>query len=274
MLDLAQATGQIAVVVGGSKGIGKEIASTLVREGADVVILARGQAGLDAARTELIDEHFTSEAQMQFRKRDLRAYSVDATDAAAVAAVLDTIVEDMGIGMGNHARGIDILVNAAAIGQSFTPTFDTTVADFRADFDAHMSANIEPVLVMTNAMLTKVMIPAAAGQIINVSCKLGRVFPTAPAGPMSFGFSYSKLALEALTVSFAQQYSKIRFNILVPGRVVTPGFPNLEGEVAEFQEPEHVAYGVQALLEIDMSGEVINCETEMKIRNPESVSEA
>ena len=60
----------------------------------------------------------------------------------------------------------------------------------------------------------------------------------------------------------------------MPGRVVTPGFPNLEGEVAEFQEPEHVAYGVQALLEIDMSGEVINCETEMKIRNPESVSEA
>lgn len=83
---------------------------------------------------------------------------------------------------------------------------------------------------------------------------------------MSFGFAYSKFAIESLTAAFANQYEakKLRFNVLVPGRTLTTGFPLLDGEIGEQFSPDHVAAGLLCMLDIDMTGEVIDAVQEMK----------
>ena len=60
-----RAAGKVAVVVGSSAGLGLEMASVLVQEGANVALLARNKANLDAARELLVTEYFTSEAQVR-----------------------------------------------------------------------------------------------------------------------------------------------------------------------------------------------------------------
>ena len=161
-----RAGGKVAVVVGGSQGLGFELASVLVREGANVALLSRKKAGLNSAREMLITEHFTSEAQMQFRERSLKVYECDGCNQASVDATIDAVLADF--------EKIDILINAAGIGKGFEPSCKSTVEDFRADFDQHFSGNVAPVLNVTNAVLEKAMIPAGEGQVINVSCKTGR----------------------------------------------------------------------------------------------------
>ena len=83
---------------------------------------------------------------------------------------------------------------------------------------------------------------------------------------MSFGFAYSKFAVENLTATYATQYEakRLRFNVLVPGRTLTAGFPLLDGEIGEQYSPDHVGAGLRSLLDIDMTGEVIDAVQEMK----------
>ena len=94
-MDL-QLTGKRALVTGGNRGIGREIARALVEEGADVMLAARDADRLAAAAAEL----------GELSGRPVRAHVCDTGDAAAVELLARTAQEQLG--------GIDILVNAAA----------------------------------------------------------------------------------------------------------------------------------------------------------------
>jgi len=89
-------TGKRAVVTGGSRGIGLAVAKALAAEGADVALLARDKAALEAAR----------ETVAAASGRRVLAVSADTGDDESVRAAVRAVVEGLG--------GVDILVNAAA----------------------------------------------------------------------------------------------------------------------------------------------------------------
>jgi NAD(P)-dependent dehydrogenase (short-subunit alcohol dehydrogenase family) len=93
-MDL-QLAGKRAIVTGASRGIGYAVAAALAAEGADLVLVARDQAALDAAAERLARPG-----------RRVLAVAADTTDDHAVRAMADRTVTELG--------GVDILVNAAA----------------------------------------------------------------------------------------------------------------------------------------------------------------
>merc|ERR1719181_1970324 len=84
------------------------------------------------------------------------------------------------------------------------------------------------------------------------------------ADPMSFGFGYSKFALETLSHAYAHEYEdqRIRFNILVPGRVYSDGFPHRMGDLGHEYDPDHIRKGLLCMLDTDMNAEVVEAVAE------------
>ncbi|MBT6680626.1 MAG: SDR family NAD(P)-dependent oxidoreductase, partial [Chloroflexi bacterium] len=89
-------TGKVAIVTGGSDGIGKAAATAMAEEGAKVAIVSRTQADLDAAAADIKSETGNN---------DILGIAADVTDEAQVQSMVDTVVGTWG--------GLDILVNNA-----------------------------------------------------------------------------------------------------------------------------------------------------------------
>src|SRR4051794_30958269 len=98
-------SGKRAIVTGGSRGIGKAVATTLVQEGCDVAIVARGQEALAASAAEI----------SKATGARVVPITADTGSDESVRAMVATAVDDLG--------GVDILVNSAAkpMGQSAPP---------------------------------------------------------------------------------------------------------------------------------------------------------
>ena len=108
--------GKVALVTGGSRGIGKAIAATLAASGAKVMISSRKQDALDAAAAEMDGEVAT--------------YAANAGDPAAARAVVAATVERFG--------GLDILVNNAATNPYYGPTMEVDEARFDKTFQVNL----------------------------------------------------------------------------------------------------------------------------------------
>ena len=94
-------------------------------------------------------------------------YVCDVTDQDAVDKVIDEVLSEF-------EGKIDVLVNCAGEGTPFEPKVTSTVEDFKADFDSHMSANVQSFICPVKAVLEKAMVKAQDGQVISLSCALGR----------------------------------------------------------------------------------------------------
>src|SRR5262245_31085187 len=112
-MDL-QLTGKVALVTGGSRGIGKAIAIQLAREGVDLVLAARAKDRLEAAAAEIAGK----------AKRKVVAIAVNTGDDASVKAMGEQALAAMG--------RVDILVNAAAEPGGYAPV--PALADVRGAF--------------------------------------------------------------------------------------------------------------------------------------------
>jgi NAD(P)-dependent dehydrogenase (short-subunit alcohol dehydrogenase family) len=113
-------TDKVAIVTGGSRGIGKAIARQLALEGADVAIVARDVATLEHTASELREE----------TGRRIRPLRADTGDDASVRQMVRSVVDELG--------RVDILVNAAAMpgGQSTPPKLaEITDEHFWADMN-------------------------------------------------------------------------------------------------------------------------------------------
>lgn len=193
--------GKRAIVTGASRGIGHAVADALAEEGADVVLVARDQDALDLAR-ERVARHGGR----------VLALSADTTDDAAVRAVVDRTVAELG--------GVDVLVNAAA--QPGSPGAPRSVVDLLDDdLRVEIETKVLGYLRFARAVAPH-MIAQQWGRIINVGGLAAR-----QSGQL-FG-SVRNIAVAAMTKNLADELGPSGINVTVvhPGMTVTERTPEL-----------------------------------------------
>jgi 3-oxoacyl-[acyl-carrier protein] reductase len=214
--------GKIAVVTGGSRGIGFAIAQALLRQGASVAITGTDQERLQTAFSTL------QEGDDGARAMPIQA---DVRDAAQVDALFASVASTFG--------GLDILINNAGVGV-FKPVAETTVEDWRRTIDTNLSG----VFYCCHAALP-LMKQRGGGWIINISSLASK-------NPFSNGAAYcaTKSALNAFSEALMQEvrYDGVRVACVLPGSVNT-GFGSLSNTKAEWAlMPEDVAEVVTDLV--------------------------
>ncbi|MFN7982592.1 MAG: SDR family oxidoreductase [Vicinamibacterales bacterium] len=186
--------GQVALVTGGSKGIGFGIANALVRAGVDVVITGRGIESLTAAITEL-------EANDAGRAA---AMAVDVRDYDAVSkAVADTVAK---------FGGLDIVVNNAGMG-----AFVTVAEMTPAQWSDTIGTNLTGVFNVTQASLGELK-RRGGGYIINISSLAGK---NAFVGAAAYCASKAGLNQFAEVLNQEVRHDNIKVTTIAPGSVAT-----------------------------------------------------
>ncbi|HEY9604405.1 MAG TPA: SDR family oxidoreductase [Allocoleopsis sp.] len=196
--------GQIALITGGSRGIGAAIVKRLASEGADVAFTY-------TSSPERANEIVQAAEALGVRALAIQA---DSADASAVVAAVDRTVDKLG--------SIDILVNNAGV-LAIAPIDDFTLADF----DRTFAVNVRAVFVATQAAVKHMK---EGGRIINIgSCNAERM-PFAGGGV----YAMSKSALQGLVQGLARDLGPrgITINNVQPGPIATEMNPP-EGEFAE-----------------------------------------
>jgi NAD(P)-dependent dehydrogenase (short-subunit alcohol dehydrogenase family) len=186
--------GKVAIVTGGTRGIGLAIATTFARAGARVAISSRKPEHVDAAVHALRAEGHEVVG--------IVAHMGKAADAHAVAA---RTVE--------HFDGIDIIVNNAATNPVFGPLQQAN----DDAFDKIFSVNVKGPLELCKTA-HGIMAQRGGGSIVNIA-SIGGVSPEAGLGL----YSMSKAALVSLTKVMAQEWGAdgIRANVICPGLIKT-----------------------------------------------------
>ena len=191
MIDL---TGKVAIVTGGSRGIGRAVALMLGRQGADIAFLDR------LACT--IEDH--TQGDLEALGRRTVCVGGDVTDPAACAATVEATLEAFG--------KIDILVNNAGITRDDLILRMTDQAWLEV-----LEVNLTGAFNMTRAVL-RPMLKARSGRIINMSSVSGQMGNAGQAN-----YSASKAGLIGLTKATAREVASrgITVNAVAPGFVVT-----------------------------------------------------
>ncbi len=187
--------GQLALVTGGSAGIGRAIARELLGFGARVVIVARGGDALEVAREELLEE---------CPDGDVRAFIADVADEQQRRELLDWI-EDQG-------EGLNILVNNAGTNRSM-PAVEYSEDEWRSIFEVNLFSAFE-LCRYAHPLLTQ----HAASSIVNVGSvsALTHVRSGVPYG-------MSKAAMHQMTRNLAVEWAEdgIRVNAVAPWYIRT-----------------------------------------------------
>ena len=221
---MASLTGKVAVVTGGSRGIGLEVARALRDRGAQVAITATSDQTL---RTALDDLQRTPGTGVVPLRADVRRYD-------EVRQAVDVVVQRFG--------GIDILVNNAGVG-IFRRVAEMPLEDWNQVIDT----NLTGVFHCCHAALPHLK-ARGAGWIINVSS-----LASANAFPEAAAYCASKAGLNAFSEALMQEvrYDDIRVTYVMPGSVAT-GFAGNEEKGADWKiASEDVADVVLNLLHHD-----------------------
>jgi 3-oxoacyl-[acyl-carrier protein] reductase len=211
--------GQVALVTGGSRGIGLAIARRLGRMGARVAVCGRNAATLEQCSKSLQSE-------------GIEALAVTADVSRADDAKM--LVERTQKGLGE----VDILVNNAGVG-----VFRATHELSEEDWDRVMDTNLKGVFLMSRAVAVQ-MIRRRTGHIINISSLAGK-----NAFPGGGVYCASKWGLLGLTASMAEDLRGygIRVSAVCPGSVETEFAPHTGKDPAKLLQPEDVAHAVAML---------------------------
>lgn len=181
--------GKVALVTGGSSGLGVAFACALAEAGADVAVAARRADRLEETRK-----------QVEELGRRALAVSCDVSDPDACTRAVQETVAGLG--------GVDVLVNNAGVGTAVPATREEP-----GEFRKVIEINLMGSYWMAQAC-ARVMAPGSA--IVNIGSVLG----STTAGLPQAAYASSKAAVEGLTRDLAQQWTArkgIRVNALAPG---------------------------------------------------------
>ncbi len=199
---------QVAIVTGGSKGIGRAIALAFAESGASVAIAARGEE--DLAQTAKEIEAAGGQAI---------PVVTDVTDPAQVEALVNKTVDAFGT--------VDILVNNAG-----AAPFLSTIDQIRLEgFEKYFRVNFMSAVYCSKAV-APILLPKGSGSVLNVASVAGYI-----ASPGLTYYSGAKAAMINMTKTLAHEWaaSGIRVNAVAPGWVETE-----MNERAREQTPEFV----------------------------------
>ena len=201
---------KIALITGGTRGIGFEVAKAYLREGATVILTGSRQETVDAALAQLsaIDPSYNVEG-----------ICPNITDHAGVHAAVDAIVKKYG--------RIDVLVNNAGIADAHD------FLDYTEESFQHvMNINFSAVFNFCHAVLGY-MKEQGYGSVINTTSIAGR-----DGAPSGIAYPVSKAATNALTKSLAREFApyQIRVNAIGPGMTKTDMNKDTPAEYIAYME--------------------------------------
>ena len=193
VLTLFDLTGKTALVTGGSRGLGLQIAEALGEAGAKVLLTSRKAADLEEAA-----------AHLQAKGIDTRWVAADASQPAEIERVAEQAMQRLG--------QVDILVNNAGA------TWGAPAEDYPLEaWDKVMNLNIRSIFLMSQAIGKASMIPRKSGRIINIASIAG--LAGNPAEMKMVAYNTSKGAVVNYTRALAGEWGKynITVNALAPG---------------------------------------------------------
>ena len=182
---------KVAIITGGSRGIGYAIAQAFLREGAKVILTASSLENAQAAAKKL---------QAEFPTAEVSGISPDLGNLESTQNAFGQIIDRYG--------RIDILVNNAGISER------TPLSDYTEElFDKVMDLNVKGVFTATQAVV-KQMEQQGGGVILSTSSMVSLT-----GQPSGFAYPASKFAVNGLTVSLARELGPkgIRVNAVAPG---------------------------------------------------------
>ncbi|WP_414584525.1 3-oxoacyl-[acyl-carrier-protein] reductase [Scytonema sp. PCC 10023] len=242
--DLQSLRGQVAIVTGASRGIGRAIALELAKLGANVVV---NYASSSNAAEELVDT-ITKAGGSAI------ALQADVSQADQVEALVNTVMEKL--------NRVDILVNNAGI------TRDTLLLRMKPeDWQAVIDLNLTGVFLCTRAA-SKIMLKQRSGRIINITSVAGQM-----GNPGQANYSAAKAGVIGFTKTIAKEFASrgITVNAVAPGFIATDMTSNTKAEeilkyipLGRYGQPEEVA-GMVRFLAADpaaayITGQVFNVD--------------
>lgn len=223
---------KVAIITGGTLGIGEAIANEFAKEGANLIILGR-----NSERGNTVSDNLTTTYGVS-----CEFYQTDFNDSGSIVETIEKII-------GKHPR-IDILVNNAGIA-----TGGTVESLSEEDWDEIFRVNVKAPFLMCKHIVP-VMRANGSGSIINIGSSAGLV------GAWGLhAYSATKGAVIQLTKSMASQYAKdkIRVNALCPGATRTPLLDKVDQEfikmipMGRMADPGEIAKGAVYLASDDSS---------------------
>jgi NAD(P)-dependent dehydrogenase (short-subunit alcohol dehydrogenase family) len=218
--------GRVAIVTGGSRGIGLAIAAALVRSGTHVAISGIKKDNLEKAEAEL--------SRVAVAGARVLIFTADVRDHLAVQSLVDETARRQG--------GIAILVNNAGVGW-----FGSLESQGHDDWRRVMDTNVTGVFNCCKAAIPHLR-RRGGGYIINISSLAG-------SNPFAGGVSYcaSKAALDAISEALMQEvrHDGIRVSYIKPGSVNTDFMGTDDAENAWKLRPEDDAQAVLDLVSHD-----------------------
>jgi NAD(P)-dependent dehydrogenase (short-subunit alcohol dehydrogenase family) len=194
VLQLFDLSGKTALVTGGSRGLGLQIAEALGEAGAKILLTSRKAADLEEAS-----------AVLQAKGIDTRWIAADASQPVEIARVASEAMQRLG--------RIDILVNNAGA------TWGAPAEDHPLEaWDKVMNLNIRSIFLMSQAVGKASMIPRKSGRIINVASIAGLAGNTAEMTMLAY--NTSKGAVVNFTRTLAGEWGKYNINV----NALAPGF--------------------------------------------------
>ena len=227
--------GQVAVVTGAGRGIGRAIALTLAELGAHAVLCGRSREALEQTAAAIQNSGGSSSVKSSVKSSEKSsAIECDVTDLHSVEALAEHVERTF--------HRIDILVNNAGIGGVEGPLHQLAPDDWERVLNTNLRGVYYCIRSLAPLMINS---KARTGHIINISSLAGK-----NALPNGAAYAASKWGLNGLTYSVAEELRahNIRVSVICPGSVHTDFSPHPGKNAAKMLQASDVAHAVAMIV--------------------------